>query len=114
LPILVTFNGAPHRVDLQVRPVSPEEGVEATALVLFIEGEAVDPRLISRNTEQATDNTVRRLTEELELTQARMRTLREESDSANEELRASNEELQSINEDHFGGARNQQGGAPIN
>src|SRR4029077_7095770 len=26
LPILVTFNGAPHRVDLQVKPVSPQEG----------------------------------------------------------------------------------------
>jgi two-component system, chemotaxis family, CheB/CheR fusion protein len=102
LPILVTFNGAPHRIDLQVKPISPEEGAETTALVLFIEGEAVDPSLVSRNTdtEQVTDKTVRRLTEELELTQARMRTLREESDSANEELRASNEELQSINEEY--------------
>jgi two-component system, chemotaxis family, CheB/CheR fusion protein len=100
LPILVTFNGAPHRVDLQVKPVSPEEGAEGTALVLFIEGEAVDPSPVSRNTEQVTDNTVRRLTEELELTRARMRTLREESATANEELRASNEELQSINEEY--------------
>jgi two-component system, chemotaxis family, CheB/CheR fusion protein len=100
LPILVTFNGAPHRVDLQVKPLSPEEGAEGTALVLFIEGEAVDPRLVSQDTERVTDNTVRRLTEELELTQARMRTLREESDAANEELRASNEELQSINEEY--------------
>jgi two-component system, chemotaxis family, CheB/CheR fusion protein len=100
LPILVTFNGAPHRVDLQVKPVSPEEGAEGTALVLFIEGEAVDPSPASRNTEQVTDDTVRRLTEELELTRARMRTLREESAAANEELRASNEELQSINEEY--------------
>jgi two-component system, chemotaxis family, CheB/CheR fusion protein len=100
LPILVTFNGAPHRVDLQVKPISPEEGAEGTALVLFIEGEAVDPSLVSRNVPQATDDTVRRLTEELELTQARMRTLREESAAANEELRASNQELQSMNEEY--------------
>ena len=47
-----------------------------------------------------TDETVRHLMEELELTQARMRTLREESAAGNEELRASNEELQSINEEY--------------
>jgi len=37
LPILVNFNGAPLRVDLQVRPVTSEEGAEGKALVLFIE-----------------------------------------------------------------------------
>jgi two-component system, chemotaxis family, CheB/CheR fusion protein len=100
LPILVNFNGAPHRVDLQVKPVPPQEGAEGTALVLFIEGEAVDSSLTSRNVQQVTDETVRRLTEELELTQARMRTLREESSAANEELRAANEELQSMNEEY--------------
>ena len=35
-----------------------------------------------------------------ELTQARLRTTREESEAANEELRAANEELQSINEEY--------------
>ena len=40
------------------------------------------------------------LTQELELTQARLRTMREESDAANQELRAANEELQSINEEY--------------
>jgi two-component system CheB/CheR fusion protein len=34
------------------------------------------------------------------MTQARLRTVREESDAANEELRAANEELQSINEEY--------------
>jgi len=100
LPILVNFNGAPHRLDLQVKPVSPEGDAEGTALVLFIEGETVDPSLVSRNMQEVTDETVRHLTEELELTQARMRTLREESAAANEELRASNEELQSMNEEY--------------
>jgi two-component system, chemotaxis family, CheB/CheR fusion protein len=41
-----------------------------------------------------------RLTQELELTQSRLRTVREESDAANEELRAANEELRSINEEY--------------
>jgi len=48
---------------------------------------------------QAGDETVQRLTQELELTQARLRTAREESDAANEELHAANEELRSINEE---------------
>jgi two-component system CheB/CheR fusion protein len=100
LPILVNFNGALHRVDLQVKPISGEEGAEATALVLFIEGEMIDPSAMSRNVQEVTDETVRGLTRELELTQTRMRTLREESAAANEELRASNEELQSINEEY--------------
>ena len=65
---------------------------------------------------QASDETVRRLTQELELMQARLRTVREESDTANEELRAANEELQSINEEYrstSGGAGNQQGGTAV-
>jgi len=99
LPILVRFNGAPHRVHLLVKPAQ-ENGTEArAAVVLFIEGEAVDEALLSTD-RQATDETVRRLTQELGLTQGRLRTVREESDAANEELRAANEELQSINEEY--------------
>jgi two-component system, chemotaxis family, CheB/CheR fusion protein len=100
LPILVRFNGAPHRVHILVRPVQ-ENGTNEprSAVVMFIEGEAVDESLVSLD-QQATDDTVRRLTQELELTQARLRTVREESDAANEELRAANEELQSINEEY--------------
>jgi two-component system, chemotaxis family, CheB/CheR fusion protein len=99
LPIMVYFNGAPHRVHLQVAGVT--EATEAPrALVMFIEGEAVDETVISAETEQATSEVVRRLRQELELTQLRLRTVREESDAANEELRAANEELQSINEEY--------------
>ncbi len=100
LPILVNFNGTPHRVDIQVRPMPPVEGGEARALVLFIEGEAVDPSLLAGTPQQETDETVRRLRQELELTQTRMRTMREESAQSNEELRAANEELQSVNEEY--------------
>jgi two-component system CheB/CheR fusion protein len=99
LPILVRFNGAPHRVHLQVKLAEERaEGEPRYGLVLFIEGEAVDENVVSAG--QASDETVRRLRQELELTQSRLRTVREESEAANEELRAANEELQSINEEY--------------
>ncbi|MBV9114557.1 MAG: PAS domain-containing protein [Hyphomicrobiales bacterium] len=102
LPILLRFDGSPHRVHLQVKPVEEVEAAKPRgALVLFIEGEAVHELPASSADDQhATDETVRRLTEELQLTQSRMRTTREESEAANEELRAANEELQSINEEY--------------
>jgi two-component system, chemotaxis family, CheB/CheR fusion protein len=100
LPILVRFNGAPHRVHLLVKPVAENAGSEPrSAIAIFIEGEAVDENLLSLD-QQTNDVTVGRLTQELELTQGRLRTVREESDAANEELRAANEELQSINEEY--------------
>jgi two-component system CheB/CheR fusion protein len=100
LAILVRFNGATHRVHLWVRPGQHDGGSEPRhATVLFIEGEAVDESIAALD-RKTSDETVRRLTQELELTQMRLRTLREESDSANEELRAANEELQSLNEEY--------------
>jgi two-component system CheB/CheR fusion protein len=98
LPIPVRFNGAAHRVHLLIKPAR-DDRVPRTALVMFIEGEPVenDGRPAGLKT---SDQTVTRLTEELELTQSRLRTVREESDAANEELRAANEELQSINEEY--------------
>ncbi len=99
LPIMVRFNGAPHRVHLQVAGVT--EATEAPrALVMFIEGEAVDEAAISGEPGQASNEVVRHLRQELELTKSRLRTVREDSDSANEELSAANEELQSINEEY--------------
>jgi two-component system CheB/CheR fusion protein len=80
-----------------VKPV-PETGADQrAAVVMFIEGEEVDETDAAAE-RPVSDETVRRLTQELELTQARLRTMREESDAANQELRAANEELQSINE----------------
>jgi two-component system CheB/CheR fusion protein len=96
-PIQVQFNGTGRRVLLYVRPAQGD-GVGRFAMVMFIEGEALDE---SSSGELHPDNeTVKRLSEELELTQARLRSLREESEGANEELRAANEELQSINEEY--------------
>jgi two-component system CheB/CheR fusion protein len=99
LPILVRFNGASHRVLLQVKPVE-EDGEGHKAIVMFLEGEEVESEIVGSDQEDAANETVRRLTQELELTQVRLRTVREESDAANEELRAANEELQSINEEY--------------
>src|SRR5262245_48512676 len=100
LPIPVRFNGRPHRVLIQVKTAETDEIGEArNAVVLFVEGEELEDAL-AKAEGHATDETVRRLTQELELTQARLRTVREESDAANEELRAANEELQSINEEY--------------
>jgi len=100
LPIMVRFNGAPHRVHLHVRPAEENELIEPrNALVMFIEGESI-PGDLTATDQEVTNETVRRLTQELEMTQSRLRTVREESDAANEELRAANEELQSINEEY--------------
>ena len=99
VPVFVPFNGARHRVHLMVKPV-PENGADQRgAVVMFIEGEEVDETEAAAE-RPASDETVRRLTQELELTRTRLRTMREESDAANQELRAANEELQSINEEY--------------
>ncbi|MFL5258347.1 MAG: chemotaxis protein CheB [Hyphomicrobiales bacterium] len=104
MPILVKFNGAPHRVYLQVKPADQQSGPSRYAIVLFIEGDAITPDVTeiggSQSQASSVDNTLHALTEELEATQSRLRTMREESDAANEDLRAANEELQSTNEEY--------------
>jgi two-component system CheB/CheR fusion protein len=101
LPILVRFNGSPHRVHIHVMPTADSGDAPQTAIVLFIEGEPVEPGTEPSSDQiVAHDDIVRRLKEELQLTHARLRTTREESEAANEELRAANEELQSINEEY--------------
>ena len=100
LPIMVRFNGSPHRVHLQAKSaVQKDPNGPRHAIVLFIEGEVVFDNVVALE-QHATDETVLRLTQELELMQARLRTVREELDAANEDLRAANEELQSINEEY--------------
>ena len=98
LAIPVRFNGKPRRVLMQVKAAentSPGDG--RLAVVMFVEGEEVADKIAGQHVD---DETVRRLTQELELAQARLLTVREEADAANEELRAANEELQSINEEY--------------
>ncbi len=98
-PILVRFDGTPRRVHLLVRPEAGADSEPRSAVVMFIEGETVDESVTAPEN-QTNSEMVRRLTRELELAQARSRTVREESDAANDELRATNEELQSINEEY--------------
>jgi two-component system, chemotaxis family, CheB/CheR fusion protein len=92
LPVRARFDSATYPVQVLVNPLQ-EAGEWRPAVILFVSGEALDET--SSAEQQVTDDTMRRLTEELELTQQRLRTTREDSDAANEELRASNEELQS-------------------
>jgi len=101
LPVPVVFNGAAHQIYIWVKP--EPQGVStdfAFAVVMFIEGETVEPSVPLSLEQQTSNETVRRLIRELELSQSRLRSVREESEAANEELRAANEELQSINEEY--------------
>jgi two-component system, chemotaxis family, CheB/CheR fusion protein len=104
MPLSVQFNGAKHRVYLQVKPVLQENDPTRYALVLFIEGEAVEQDVpendLTRRDENAFGEVVKKLQEELQLAHSRLRATREESEATNEELRAANEELQSINEEY--------------
>jgi hypothetical protein len=61
-------------VQLLVKPVQ-ESGEKRVAVILFIEGEPVEEVVSSEP--QVSDETIRRLKEELELTQQRLRTLNE-------------------------------------
>jgi two-component system CheB/CheR fusion protein len=103
MPIPVRFNGAPHRVFFQVKPIfhEPQEPPRQ-AVVLFLEGDPVEETAVAGGlaAEDGASPIVQRLTQELLATQTRLRTTREESEAANEELRAANEELQSINEEY--------------
>jgi two-component system CheB/CheR fusion protein len=95
--IPVAFNGKPARVYMHVKPVDKPEGGRKQALVLFVEGEEIEPPSIEAGESMGA---ARELKQELEVAQSRLRTMREESEAATEELRAANEELQSINEEY--------------
>ncbi|MDK1377480.1 chemotaxis protein CheB [Sinorhizobium sp. 6-70] len=104
MPILAQVDGQPHRVYLQVKPVLQGSDPTRHALVLFIEGEAIEKgeNAVAETGDghPAANQTIRQLQEELQLAQNRLRVTREESEAANEELRAANEELQSMNEEY--------------
>lgn len=100
--IPVRFNGSAHPVYLQVKPqpsANSDQDIER-ALIFFIEGQPDKSGKTSPGPSDQQSETVNQLRQELELAQARLRTMREESEAANEELRAANEELQSINEEY--------------
>ncbi len=101
-PISVRFNGSAHRVYLQVRPSSADPNAGRSAIVFFLEGDALDS---SDGRADALDvraprEQIQVLQQELHFTQVQLRNSREEYEGANEELRAANEELQPINEEY--------------
>jgi two-component system CheB/CheR fusion protein len=105
MPVPVQFNGSPHRVILHVQPIRTEPGsTHRQALVLFLDGGAAEPTAagapVQTEAERDHEVTIKRLREELQLAEARLRTTREESETVTEELRAANEELQSVNEEY--------------
>ncbi len=95
--IPVTFNGAPRRVAVWVRP-RPGKDKERLALVVFVEGGEAIPA--DKPIDAADSETFGLLQAELRHTQEQLRNSREEYETTNEELRAANEELQSINEEY--------------
>ena len=108
-PVLVRFNGQPHRVIVSVRPDSARaaKSNEHTrkALVVFLEDES-EPALEKtqappQETQAGRGNeTVQQLEEEVQHLRGRLQATLEESNSSNEEMKAANEELQSINEEY--------------
>jgi two-component system CheB/CheR fusion protein len=102
-PILVQFNGHPHRVILSITPRSVDaELSRKQALIFFLEDEQND--FSAPKTREADDNHTHTLVRHLEIEAHRLReqlqTSSEKHESSSEELKASNEELQSINEEY--------------
>jgi two-component system, chemotaxis family, CheB/CheR fusion protein len=99
LPTPVELGGAPCPVQLWVKSAQRHDGEPQNAVVMFIEGAALHDMVAAGDQQHVDEHFVRQLKQELEFTQAQLRTMRDEYEAANEELRSSNEELQSINEE---------------
>ena len=101
-PIGVRFDGSARRVYLQTRPLHSEPGASRSAIVFFFEGEALGEASLTSTKieEQASDEQIQQILQELQFSQSQLRASREEYEGANEELRAANEELQSVNEEY--------------
>ncbi len=95
-PVPVKFNGDSKMVAMHVKPAL-EAQHEGYALVTFEEFErpAAAPRTRARHG----DGTVKELTEELNNTRERLRSIVEEFETSRQEMKVSNEELQSANEE---------------
>ena len=87
---------------MQTRPLHSEPNASRSAIVFFFEGEALGEASLTSTKieEQATDEQIQQLLQELQFSQSQLRASREEYEGANEELRAANEELQSVNEEY--------------
>ena len=109
-PVLVQFNGHPHRVIVSVRPRNHSTGEsrmpEKQALVLFLEHEVDEPLDVTVPEENASagqaeqESLIAQLQSEIQHLREQLQVTIEEYDSSNEEMKAANEELQSINEEY--------------
>jgi two-component system CheB/CheR fusion protein len=109
-PVLVQFNGHPHKVVLAVRPRIEPRGLggeaEKQALVLFLENELDESEHKGDGQTDPSDGggehhgLVSQLQSEILNLREQLQVTIEEYDSSNEEMKAANEELQSINEEY--------------
>jgi two-component system CheB/CheR fusion protein len=108
-PVLVNFNGRPHRVVVSVRPEieRPKSNRDSArkALVIFLEDESEpQEKEASKNTQEVSGEhdyeMVQQLEQEVQHLRDRLQATIEEYNSSNEEMKAANEELQSINEEY--------------
>jgi two-component system, chemotaxis family, CheB/CheR fusion protein len=76
-PIAVRFDGAARRVYLQTRPLQSESSASRAAIVFFFEGGALGEAALTptRIEEQATDEQIRQLAQELQFSQSQLRAL---------------------------------------
>ena len=79
-PIGVRFNGAARRVYLQTRPLHSEPSASRSAIVFFFEGEALGEASLTATKidEQATDEQIQQILQELQFSQSQLRASREE------------------------------------
>ncbi|WP_316979217.1 chemotaxis protein CheB [Shumkonia mesophila] len=101
LPVPVAFNGSRRRVLMKVAPMAADGEAPAQALVFFIDGGLIEPSDDAHEAgKDGQSAQVRRLMDELQAAEERLRQSRLEHEQATQELRATNEELQSINEEY--------------
>jgi chemotaxis methyl-accepting protein methylase/two-component sensor histidine kinase len=99
LPIPVAFNGITRRIAMNVVPLADERHTPR-ALVLFIDGGAVEQDSQEIEASEAKPDERRRLHAELKAAKEALASTRADRDLVIQELRAANEELQSMNEEY--------------
>ena len=99
-PTPVRFNGVPKRVCVLVQPHPQNDCKERHALIVFLEGEAVQESQVPEAVVGHDEELVRHHSEELRSAHEQLQLTQETYDSTVEALRAANEELQSVNEEY--------------
>jgi two-component system CheB/CheR fusion protein len=96
--VLVTFNGAPHRVAMLVQRHTQPTEPQLYFLVTFLDAGRASGEPPSDH--ELSGDVVRDLREKLRSAEQRIENIRDEHFLTNEDLRAANEELQSLNEEY--------------